>query len=130
MSMSASQILDAIAPDLGTPEQRATFLIMADERTSTTSFGSRRQTAVALRAAHEMTLLLDTAVNSGSGPLQSKREGDLSVSYFYPQVQTGVSGDFSLTKFGQRLLGLVKGNVLTMCVTGMEGTEDSSPRLM
>jgi hypothetical protein len=132
MAMSASEILNAIAPTLGSPEQRTVFLAMAEEQTSNTSFGDRRPYAVAYRAAHEMTLLLDPAFSSGTGgAIASKKEGDLSISYF--KGGSGATGngssDLSLTVFGQRLISLGKRTILTLSVTGMAGAEDPEPRM-
>lgn len=131
MAMSATQILDAIC-SLGTTEQRSIHLQMAEERTSPDSFGAKRPFAVAFRAAHELTMLLDPAVSSTGGNIMSKKEGQLSVSYGNWQQSSGAmaESDLSMTSFGRRLMGLIKGNILSVGVTGSQDFSSFEPQIL
>jgi len=119
--MTASQILSAIAPQFDTDTNRATHIQLAVLRTSTTCFGDKYEYAVALRAAHTLTLsnLASSGVSSGgSGGITSKREGDLSIS-FGGTSSTGVSGDLGQTSYGVELQNLIDGNILGIRITGL-----------
>ena len=123
MSMSSSEIFDSVAPAYATHVAKADFLAMAEERTSTSGFGLKRPYAVAYRAAHEMVLTFSASFAGGTGgEIASKKEGDLTVSFF--KTTTGGSASSTIqtelgqTTYGKRLIGLMKGNILSVGVTG------------
>ena len=83
MALSAEQIFNAIAPGYAADPDKATHLELAECRTSTCAFGKNYNYAVALRAAHtiEMAKGTDHSGSGGAGPVTSKKEGQLSISY-------------------------------------------------
>lgn len=123
MSDSATSILDKIAPQFAADGDKAWFVSQARRRTNTCVFGVNTELAVAYRAAHMMTKR-DIAGNTGGsgGSLASKREGDLAVS-FQPSSSGGSgASDLNETSYGNDLLGLIKGNIPAVGVTG--GNDD------
>lgn len=102
---TASEILSIIAPQFDSEASRSGHLDQAETSTSTTHFGVQRSRAVALRAAHTLKLSTDTARNGDAGPVSSKREGDLGIS-FGSSKSTG-SGYLQLTAYGQELASLI-----------------------
>ncbi len=75
--MTPSEILQDIAPELSEVVGRDTFLELAEAQTGAV-FRSARNHAVALLAAHMMTLSKRKGV---SGGVNSLKEGDLSIGY-------------------------------------------------
>lgn len=123
MAMSSSAIFDAICPQYASHDSKATFMAMAEERTSPTAYGTKRNYAVAYRAAHEMTIALAVEFAGGAtGEVASKKEGDLQISYF--KASTGGSAvsasdaELGMTTYGKKLMALGKGNILSFGVTG------------
>lgn len=103
---TASEILTIIAPQFDSDASRTGHLDQAETQTSTTHFGVLRSRAVALRAAHTLKLASDTARNGDAGPVTSKREGDLGVSF--GSSKSSGSGYLSLTSYGQELDALIR----------------------
>ena len=68
-------------------------------------FGKAYVYALSLMVSHR-AVLADLASQGASGPVTSKREGDLSVSYGSGNGTDG--GDLSLTVFGQEYLSLLE----------------------
>ena len=117
---TASEILSAIASRFDGDANRAIYLEMAEKRTSSTYYGSNRSEAVALRAAH--MLQVNSAANASDGetmgPVASKSEGDLSVSYGKLDAGTAYDVDLSSTSYGRQLLGLRRASGTGVSVTG------------
>jgi hypothetical protein len=123
MALTASQILDLIAPQYSTDTDKASFLQLALSRTNACVFGANYSMAVAFRAAHMMTKRDQAQATGGSGgQIASKREGDLAVSYHKTQSSSGGSGDLESTSYGMDLLGLINGTIPEIGVTG--GNDD------
>lgn len=123
MAMSSSTIFDAICPQYAANPAKATFIAMAEERTSPTSYGDKRSYAVAYRAAHDMTLALAVEFAGGTtGEVASKKEGDLQISYFKASAAgssvSAADAELGMTTYGKRLLALTKGNICSFGVTG------------
>lgn len=119
---TASEILSAIAPRFDADANRALFLQMAESRMSSTYYGENRSEAVALRAAHLLTV--NEAANASYdvvGRVVSKREGDLSVTYGRdaPASGPGADSDLSSTSYGRQLLGLRRASGTGIRVTGL-----------
>jgi hypothetical protein len=111
--MSASTVFDAIAPQYSADSGKATFLSLAVNRTSSCFFGDNYDLAVALRAAHMMTL---RDRRSGSpGAASSKREGGLAISYSQAQ---GGDADLGQTHYGRQLEGLMNSQIPGFGLTG------------
>ena len=102
---TASDILSIIAPQFDSEASRQGHLDQAETSTSTTHFGALRARAVALRAAHTLKLATDTARNGDAGPVTSKREGDLGISF--GSSRGSGSGYLQLTSYGQELAALI-----------------------
>jgi len=107
---TASEILTAIAPQFDDVAGRQVALDLAESRTSSTHFGATRSEAVALRAAHNLALDTSSSREDGSaGPITSKSEGDLSISFGSSAQGSGyMDPDLSQTMFGRRLIGLLR----------------------
>jgi hypothetical protein len=119
MALTATQILTAIAPNLASNPLAAVYLEMSDERTAQGFFGAKREHAIALRAAHMMTVYLSGVRSEGeTGSITSKSEGELSVSF--GSVSAGPNDDGSLTQttYGIELLALIKASGPFISVTG------------
>lgn len=121
MALTTEQIFDAIAPQLASNASKAVYLELATERTAQTFFGTKRTHAIALRAAHMMTLYITGAsVRSQGevGPITSKSEGALSVGF--GSVNANPNDDASLTQttYGLELLALIKAQSPFISVTG------------
>ena len=115
---TASEILSAIAPQFDDASGRQTFLDLSESRTSSTFFGTNRPEAVAYRAAHMLDLAANaTALSGSSGPMTSKKEGDLAVSFGTTQGM-GDSVYLSQTAYGRMLLDLMKSSGPAAGVTG------------
>lgn len=71
---------------------------------------------MALRAAHSLKLSTDTARNGDSGPVSSKSEGDLSLSFQGSKFNG--SAYLGMTAFGQELASLIASRPSSM-ITGL-----------
>jgi len=118
---TASEILSAYAPAFDGEASRTTHLSIAESCTSPTYFGVNRPLAVALRAAHALCLASGSSafVGGASGPIASKSEGDLSVSY--AQAKGGNGSDIGLdsTPYGKELQSLIRRSGAGVQVTGI-----------
>lgn len=115
---TASEILSAIAPHFDDVSGRSVLLGQAESRTSSTFFGANRPDAVAYMAAHLLDMSASAAVSSGaSGPISSKKEGDLAVSFASSGSSSSASG-LSQTRYGQMLLDLMRSSGPAAGVTG------------
>ena len=105
--MSAESILDAIAPQFKNNADKSTFLTIATSLTSQCYFGAQYDYAVALRAAHMLTLTNRPGGSSGvSGSVTSLKEGDSAIG-FGSAGNTAGSGDLTTTSYGQQLKSLI-----------------------
>ena len=116
MALTASQIFDAIAPDYASDPRKTTFLTLARTRTNTCIFGDNTEEAVALRAAHMITLA-SRGSGGEAGSVSSKREGDLAISYGR-NGSTNAVDDLHQTNYGVQLKNLIKGSGGYYGVTG------------
>ena len=123
MPLTAEQRLDVLAPQFASHAAKSSFLAMADEQTAPASrcmwTAERRAQAVALRAAHMLTLSLNPLFKDGSasGPVSSKSEGDLSVS-FGSAPGSSANADLSQTTYGRQLIELGASSFIAIGVTG------------
>lgn len=113
---TATEILQAICPALAASSLCSVFVELAEGQTDAAYFGSNRTLAVALRAAHQFTLSQGhRAADGAPGPVTSKSEGPLSVSY---GAVSGTKGDLSQTTFGVQLYSLIHNQGGSMRVIG------------
>ena len=122
--MSASSVLSVIASQYDAYPNRDEFLSLAALRVNRCLFGDKADLATALMAAHFIALSDSSSTvrqYGESGPVTSKKEGDLSISY--GGGGTNNKDDLGLTVFGQQFQGLQTSSGLFMSVTGM-GTLD------
>ena len=115
--MSASSVLSVIAPQFDSVSGRSEYLSMAEGQTNRCFYGTNADRAVALRAAHMMSLdksLLRT--NGETGAISSKKEGDLAIGFATGMNQD--SGDLDQTHYGKQLKGLANGSGAFISVTG------------
>ncbi|TQE99494.1 MAG: DUF4054 domain-containing protein [Spiribacter salinus] len=101
-----SEIIDAIAPELASNASKQTHIDLAEASTSLTAYKEQRDYAVALLAAHTMTL----ASRSGNaGAVTSLKEGQLSIGF-----AAGTSSrTLDHTSYGAELLRLRRSCILT-----------------
>ena len=125
MSLTTEQIFDGIAPQYATSPAKAVYLEIADERTAPASVcgwsEQRRRHAVALRAAHVMTMSQDPSFALGGGcGVSKKREGDLQVDYRVTAAKTyDQFPDLAQTAYGTELIGLIRATMMPIGVTGL-----------
>ncbi len=112
---TASAILDVIAPELASDSKKADHISLAVLRTSSTKFGDKYNYAVALRAAHTLTIA-NRESGEGTGSVKSRKEGDLSISY---GTIKGIDGYLDQTSYGVELSGLIRGNIGAFSLTGL-----------
>jgi hypothetical protein len=100
------EILLALAPELGSVDEdrRTVVLALADSRTGNVYPADIRPQAVALMAAHMLTM--SNGVTS-SGKITSKTVGPLSITY-----GGGSGSDLGRTGYGQQLLELQNAYVI------------------
>jgi len=94
----AGTLFDLIAPELAASANKQTALDLADGQTSETVFDDQRPYAVALLAAHILTV---SSRKGQSGQVSSIKEGNLSIGY-------GGTGEheLSVTSYGAELIRL------------------------
>lgn len=101
MSLSAAAIFDIVAPNYSGDADKTDILSLAALRTSSTIFGDKYNTAVALRAAHIITM---RDRNGVGGAVSGQKEGDLSISFANPSGNAMLG----LTSYGQQLQQLIR----------------------
>ena len=103
--MTPGEILDDIAPELVDATGKATHLELAEGQTGKV-YGDQRNYAVALLAAHTLTVIKRSGI---SGPVQTIREGQLSISHrpgSRDSLTGGGGGSLSSTTYGSELVRL------------------------
>jgi hypothetical protein len=112
MSLSPEKIIETVCPELFGSPSRSVYLGMAEEMTNRGFFGPLYNQAVAYRACHFFTIYGDGQGSgessiTGAGPISSKSEGGLSVSYAVAAT-TAADSELNNTKYGKMLLGLTR----------------------
>lgn len=103
--MTVNEILQAINPNLYNDANRDIYIELATNQTDRCYFGVNYNLAIALRASH--MYVLDNRPNGETGQINSKKEGDLSVS-FSTGKSSGASDDLSQTNYGMQLQTLIR----------------------
>lgn len=114
MSLTAEALLDMYAPQFAANANKANWLLLGRDSISSSIMGTAYEEAVALFAAHRMTLA--ARMSGDAGAISSKSEGSLSVSYASAGSRTGYD-DLNQTQYGVRLLSLMVGMGATLDVT-------------
>lgn len=122
MALTAVQRFDVICPEFRDHADKSAYLEMAEEMTSPASTcgwnDAKRTQAVALRAAHMMTLSLSPERAGGTGgQITQKREGQLSLS-FGGNSSAQRAADLDQTSYGMQLQSLISGSFLFVGTTG------------
>lgn len=100
----AGTLFDLVAPELAESANKQESIDLADGQTSKVVFKEQRAYAVALLAAHILTI---SARKGQSGQLSSLKEGSLSIGY------GGVGEDaLAVTSYGAELLRLRRSFVI------------------
>lgn len=105
--MTAETTLDAIAPELASAPNKSAHLDLAEAQTSATAYGDSREYAVALLAAHSLTIASRNGASGGA--VSSLQEGNLSISYSDAQGSIGLSA----TSYGVELQRLRRQYIMT-----------------
>jgi hypothetical protein len=113
MALSVDEIIAAICPDLSGSPSLPVYREMAVEFISRRFYGPMYNHAVAYRACHLFTMYGDGQGSgdssiTGAGPISSKSEGGLSISYAVAAT-TAADSELNNTKYGKMLLGLNRG---------------------
>ena len=119
--MSASAILSVIAPQFDSTPNRTAYIGYATEQVTPCFFvgDSRLDRAIAYMAAHLLTLDTNASVSGlSSGPVTSKREGDLAVSFANMTNIKNVDPLLAETSFGRQFLALRNSSGIFIGVTG------------
>lgn len=117
MSLTIDQQLDLITRGAYVSDPfRADALTAAADQTSACFFGRNYNRAVALRAAHE--LVLSNRVLGEPGTIQSKKEGQLSITFGKTSAVLKDDSYLAQTTFGLQLLNLQRSTVPAISVTG------------
>lgn len=117
--MSATSIFDRIASQLKDDPEKSAYIVEAQGQTSQAYYGTNYDLAVALRAAHNMTIDKQSISGaSGGGEIASMREGDLGISYHKSDGGSNDNDYLNKTNYGIRLLGLRRGTCPSVSVTG------------
>lgn len=129
MALTATQRFDAICPEFKGSASKAAFLEMSEEMTAPVSATGwdegKRASAVALRAAHMITLSLSAERAGGAGgQVTQKREGDLAVSFGGSSSRNTAISDLDQTAFGIQLQALVRGSFMLLDTTGGDDVFD------
>ena len=107
MALSALQYLTLRAPALAENANVSLYIAAAREDLNPCYFGASIEKAVALLAAHTMTLSLDPLRAGGTGgAVTSKSEGALSIGFS--------SGSMAGTDWGQTSYGLELSRLMSM----------------
>lgn len=115
--MNTSAVLSVVAPQFNSTPQRDAYLRLSENQTSRCFFGVNADLAVALRAAHMISLNTSLLrANGETGAISSKKEGDLSIGFVAGAGQ-GIY-DLDQTHYGKQLKGLRKGTNSFIGVTG------------
>jgi len=126
MALSASQIIQTY-PNIKDDVDIDTYIELARLQTSSSYYGTKYELAVALRAAHNLTLSkpeIYGASSAKSGARAGRKQGDLSESFYdnAPQLAGGgTSAGIKLlvtTAYGQQLLQLMAMSNTSMSVIG------------
>lgn len=123
MALTTEQIFDGIAPQYAALPTKQVYLEIAEERTAPASVcgwsEQRRKHAVALRAAHVMTMSTDPAFAlGGGGGVSKKREGDLQVDYRVTAAKVyDQFPDLAQTNYGTELIGMIRASQMAIGVT-------------
>jgi len=127
MSLTAVDILEAVAPQYTAHPLLSRHITLAEMSTAPVSASgwnsAVREKAIALRAAHTMTLALDPAfAGGGGGGVQMRREGDLQVQYRTTAAKVfDKYPGLSQTSYGTDLIDLIEGNIIGIgCSSGIE----------
>ncbi len=127
MGLSASQIVQTY-PGIREDVDIATYIELARLQTSSSYYGTKYELAVALRAAHNLTLSKPELYGTSSmktGSRASRRQQDLSESFYdsTPQLAGGGASAgvklLTTTVYGQQLLQLMSMSNTSMSAIGM-----------
>lgn len=117
MAISALQYLTLRAPALATNANVGLYIDAAREDLSECYLGAVYEKAVAMLAAHTMTLSLDPARSGGvGGSVTSKSEGALSIGF---SAGSAGGSDWGQTSYGLELTRLMAMGGPSLLVTGV-----------
>ena len=121
MALTATQVFDVVAPAYKNHHDKDAWLEIAEEMISSDPkvwSGTIRSRAVALQAAHSLTLTETRPMGEG-GTVTQKQEGRLVIGY---EKDAGTSSkydrDLGQTHFGRQLIGLMRRSIAPMTLTG------------
>lgn len=122
--LTASQVFDIKVPQYSSDANKASYIELARQQTNSCWFGTNYEYAVGLRAAHMIILDKDvyTSGVSSTGGVQSKKEGDLSISFHKESSSVKPNGNdnyLNKTNPGRELLALMRTRGISMGVINM-----------
>ena len=104
---------DAVAPAFANDARYPVFLEIAEDRCDRTYFGESWTKAMAYLTAHLMEM--SSRNGSESGPVTSRREGDISVTFAAGEQN---DSDLYMTTFGKMYLALLNGRSPGVVLSG------------
>lgn len=124
------QFIDSMYPTMAADTELRDFYITLAESMTDRSFFNANVVdyAVALRAMHNYSLDTDVSREHGeAGHITGKTEGNVSIRY-WNKVEKGRYSDLQMTKYGQRLLALIKsqGGAISVAVSGTLSVEEDN----
>jgi hypothetical protein len=121
MSNTVDQNIQIKCPDLYSDANKQLWINNAILSTDADCYGDKYTLAVALRACHDYTMstLAQGAGSGSAGPVISKREGDLSITFANNSSNYSSGDDYlSQTPYGRELLSIQKGTLPRISSTG------------
>lgn len=109
---TVNDIIQARRPGTDIDARVGVLVELAQEQLSSTAFGAVYNHAVALLVCHWLEL---DAKQSAAGPVTSKKEGQLAISYAAPRDLSDLSG----SAFGHELQGMIR-RIPSFAVRGMD----------
>lgn len=104
---------DAVAPAFASDARYPVFLEIAEDRCDRGYFGESWTKAMAYLTAHLMEM--SSRNGSESGPVTSRREGDISVTFAAAEQN---DSDLYMTTFGKMYLALLNGRSPGVVLSG------------
>jgi hypothetical protein len=124
MARAVVEYLQALCPSLSNSGFSDIYIELATEETSATFFGEKYNYAIALRAAHNYTVVLTKGDGSG-GLITAKQEGRMQISYLHNMNRQSRS-DLLLTRYGMMLQSLIRSMGPIVSIANTEIDLDSS----
>ena len=125
MARAVVEYLQALCPSLISSGFSDIYIELATSETDAAFFGDKYNYAIALRAAHNYTVVLTKGDGSG-GLITAKQEGRMQISYLHNMNRQSRS-DLLLTRYGMMLQSLIRslGPIVSISNTNIDLNSNS-----